>query len=181
MNHESCFFELSIVTINHPWNIYSQNAVSVHCLNWCHLNLEKYLSSITSIWIPNRLKFCTEQERILCNISKRCGNCEISNGQTRFYKISLQWRHNGLDSVSNHQPHHCLLSRLFGRRSKKTSKLHVTGLFARNSPGTGEFPAQMVSYAENVSIWWRHHVGFKITHTCWSLRCTASTTSSLSS
>ena len=22
---------------------------------------------------------------------------------------------------------------------------------------TGEFPAQMVSNAENVSIWWRHH------------------------
>ena len=26
-----------------------------------------------------------------------------------------------------------------------------------NSPGTGEFPAQMASNAENVSIWWRHH------------------------
>ena len=25
------------------------------------------------------------------------------------------------------------------------------------SPGTGEFPAQMASNAENVSIWWRHH------------------------
>ena len=23
--------------------------------------------------------------------------------------------------------------------------------------GTGEFPAQMSSNAENVSIWWRHH------------------------
>ena len=28
---------------------------------------------------------------------------------------------------------------------------------AWNSPGTGEFPAHMASYAENVSIWWRHH------------------------
>ena len=26
-----------------------------------------------------------------------------------------------------------------------------------NSPGTGEFPAQMASDAENVSFWWRHH------------------------
>ena len=26
-----------------------------------------------------------------------------------------------------------------------------------NSPLTGEFPAQMASNAENVSIWWRHH------------------------
>ena len=24
--------------------------------------------------------------------------------------------------------------------------------------GTGEFPAQRASYADNVSIWWRHHV-----------------------
>ena len=30
-------------------------------------------------------------------------------------------------------------------------------LCAENSPWTGEFPAQMASYAENVSIWWRHH------------------------
>ena len=70
---------------------------------------------------------------------------------------TLQWRHNGHDSVSNHQPHDCLFSRLFRRRSKKTSKLRVTGLCAGNSPGTGEFPAQMASNAENVSIWWRHH------------------------
>ena len=69
----------------------------------------------------------------------------------------LQWRHNGRDSVSNHQPHDCLLNRLFRLRSKKTLKLRVTGLCAWNSPGTGEFPAQMASYAENVSIWWRHH------------------------
>ena len=71
--------------------------------------------------------------------------------------LSLRWRHNGCDSVSNHQPRHCLLNRLFRRRSKKTSKLRVTGLCAVNSLGTGEFPAQMASYAENVSIWWRHH------------------------
>ena len=36
-------------------------------------------------------------------------------------------------------------------------KLRVTGLCAGNLPGTGEFPAQMASNAENVSIWWRHH------------------------
>ena len=71
--------------------------------------------------------------------------------------VAWRWRHNGHGGVSNHQPHHCLLSRLFGCRSKKTSKLLVTGLCAGNSPGTGELPAQMASNAENVSIWWRHH------------------------
>ena len=47
-----------------------------------------------------------------------------------------QWRHNGRDGVSNHQPHDCLLNRLFRCRSK----LRVTGLSVGNSPVTGEFP-----------------------------------------
>ena len=72
-------------------------------------------------------------------------------------RFTLQWRHNGRNGISNHQPHDCLLNRLFGHRSKKTSKLRVTSLCEGNSPVTGEFPAQRASYAENVSIWWRHH------------------------
>ena len=74
-----------------------------------------------------------------------------------YFLPSLQWRHNGRDGVLNHQPNHCLLKRLFRRRSKKTSKLRVTGLCMGDSPVTCEFPAQMASDAENVSIWWRHH------------------------
>ena len=70
--------------------------------------------------------------------------------------IALRWRHNESDGVLIHQPHDCLLGRLFRRRSKKTSKLRVTGLCEGNSPVTGEFPAQRASNAENVSIWWRH-------------------------
>ena len=73
------------------------------------------------------------------------------------FQHPLRWRHNGRDGVSNHQPHDCLLNRLLRRRSKKTSTVRVTGLCAGNSPGTGEFPAQMASNAENVSIWWRHY------------------------
>ena len=72
--------------------------------------------------------------------------------------LSLRWCHNGHYSISNHQPHDCLLNCLFRRRSKKTSKLRVTVLCAGNSPGTSEFPTQMASNVENVSIWWRHHV-----------------------
>ena len=70
---------------------------------------------------------------------------------------SLQWRHNERDGVSIHQPRDCLLNRLLRRRSKKTSKLRVTGLCVGNSPETGEFPTQRASNAENVSIWWRHN------------------------
>ena len=53
---------------------------------------------------------------------------------------ALQWRHNGHDSVSNHQPHDCLLKRLFRHRSKKTSKLCITGLCVGNSPGPVNSP-----------------------------------------
>ena len=50
-----------------------------------------------------------------------------------------------------------LFTQPFIRRSKKISKLRVTGLCAGNSPVTGEFPAQMASDAENVSILCRHN------------------------
>ena len=71
---------------------------------------------------------------------------------------SLQWCHNEHDGISNHQPHDCLLNCLFRCRSKKTSKLRVTGLCVGNSPVTCEMPAQRASNTENVSIWWHHHV-----------------------
>ena len=63
---------------------------------------------------------------------------------------TLQWRHNERHGVSNHQPRDCYLN--LRRRSKKTSKLRVTGLCEGNSPVTDEFPAQRVSNAENASF-----------------------------
>ena len=72
-------------------------------------------------------------------------------------KPTLLWCHNDNDSVSNHQPHDCLLNWLFRHRSKKTSKLCITGLCEGNSLVTSEFPTQRASKAENVSIWWHHH------------------------
>ena len=112
---------------------------------------------------PIVLKFYDEHYRTLCEISKRLGNWNWY--YWRINGISLQWRHNEHDSVSNHQPHEFLLSRLFGRRAKKTSKLRVTGLCAGNSPETGEVPAQRASNAENVFTWWRNHVvRLNITH-----------------
>ena len=63
-----------------------------------------------------------------------------------------------MGAIATHQPHGCSLKRLFRRRSRKTSKLRVTGFCVGNSPVPGGFPAQMASKAENVSILWRHHV-----------------------
>ena len=45
------------------------------------------------------------------------------------YVHALQWHHNGFDCVSNHRRLDCVLNRLFRCRSKKISKLRVTGLW----------------------------------------------------
>ena len=60
--------------------------------------------------------------RLSCFISRSCEVPKVGDWH------SLQWRHNERDCVSNHQPHDCLLNRLFRWRSKKTLKLRVTGL-----------------------------------------------------
>ena len=85
------------------------------------------------------------------------GRSSITLGELLTEFSPLQWRHNGRDSVSNHQPQHCLLYGLFRRRWNIQAPRHW--------PLCGEFtsdrwtPAQMASNAENVSIWWRHHGG----------------------
>ena len=75
-------------------------------------------------------------------------------------KESPLWHHNRCDGVSNQGRLDCLLNRLFGRRSKKTSKLCVTVLCEGNPPVTGGFPSQRASNTENVSIQQQHHDPF---------------------
>ena len=73
-----------------------------------------------------------------------------------YWCYTLQWRHNERHGVSNRRRLNYLLNYWFRCRSKKSSKLRVTGLCEGNSPVTGEFLAQKASNAGNVSIWWRH-------------------------
>ena len=101
-------------------------------------------------------EFVVYSSHEICIIMWKC-NCILCTF-TRDIIMSFQWTHNGRDSVSYHQPHYCLLNRSLRLRSKKHSKLRVNGLCAGYSPFTGKVPAQMASNAENVSIWWRHHV-----------------------
>ena len=70
-------------------------------------------------------------------------------------RITLQWRHNGRDGVSNNQPHDCLPFFILAQIKEDTIAPRHWPL--GNSPMTGEFPTQMASNAENVFIWWRHH------------------------
>ena len=108
-----------------------------------------------------------------------CGAaCEISKSYKHFYipnRVFHFTRYVTADSpiASWYRPHYSdvimgamafkittvsiVYNRLFRRRSKKTSKLRVTGPCEGNSPVTGEFPTQRASNAKNASIWWRHH------------------------
>ena len=119
-------------------------------------NAEHRWSNIAFFPLVSCLEFTGHFDVLVQDCSVSIANA-LEKLQSCTKPSTLRWRHDGHDGVSNRQPHHCLLNRLFGWRSKKTSKFRVTGLCAGNSPGTGEFPAQMASNAENVSTWWRHH------------------------
>ena len=95
--------------------------------------------------------------------------CEISENPEVWLKVphvvSNPWMSNHYNDVIMGAMSSQITSLTIGystvysrRRSKKTSKLRITGLCEGNSPVTGEFPAQRASKEENISIWWRHHV-----------------------
>ena len=105
---------------------------------------------------------------------------------------TLHWRHNDHDGVSNHQPHGCLLNGLFRGRSKKTSKLRVTGLCAGNSPGPVNSPHKgpvtrkmfpfddviMLSSSTWISVVFKYHFETQayyadVTRAPWRLKATA--------
>ena len=68
-------------------------------------------------------------------------NLNIKPSQSITNKLlTLHWSHNDHGGVSNYQSQGCLLNCLFRRRSKKTSKLRVTGLCAGNSQGPVNSP-----------------------------------------
>ena len=54
-----------------------------------------------------------------------------------------------------------IYSTVYSGADQRKSEFRVTGLYVGISPETGEFPAQRASDAENVPIWWRHHVPWK--------------------
>ena len=70
----------------------------------------------------------------------------IQRNSRDVFRITLHWRHNERDDVSNHHPRDCLLNCSFRRISKKTSKLCVTGFCEGNSPMAGEFPAHKAMF-----------------------------------
>ena len=87
------------------------------------------------------------------------------------YVLPLRWRHNGCDSVSNHQPHYCLLNRLFRRRKKNIKAPRHWPFFGELGTGGGPvnsphkwpvtrkmFPFDDVIMRKLILAWWRHKI-----------------------
>ena len=114
--------------LKHPKShIFDNNNINVHI----YVCVQNDKNVTTECFVPIRATTNFPLVGFLC----------YQNEYTRVYRVyiklssSLHWRHNDHDGVSNHQPHDFLHNRLFRRRSKKTSKLCVTGLCVGNSPG----------------------------------------------
>ena len=70
-------------------------------------------------WINNHEAGDSRRHRAHYDVIVMCfGLLHWHWGSVSEVTLALRWRHNGRDCVSNHQPHDCLLNRLFGRRSK---------------------------------------------------------------
>ena len=73
------------------------------------------------------------------------------------HALTSQWRHNGCDSVSKSPASRLFTQPFIQTQIKENIKAPCHWPLCGEFTGTGEFPAQMASNAENVSIWWRYH------------------------
>ena len=140
--HKTCLY----------WIVVLLCVQSVHnpiSCTYIHICIHKWIYSYMCNCVSARATFTQDRhdiklESLVCNdwlwnyvpwTAYRILLCCVS-----LWLISLQWRHNEHDGLSNHQRVDSLLNRLFRPKSKKPSKLRVTGLCEGNSPVTGEFP-----------------------------------------
>ena len=113
---------------NSDWCRKSRFTPDLKQMCWLDYRFKSHIKS--TVWYFN----ITDCIRV--NTDERHLRSDYANNDVENKNISLQWRHDECDGVSNHQPHDCLLNRLIRRGWKKTSKLRVTGLCEGKSPGT---------------------------------------------
>ena len=130
--HISIFFNIASVKL-YSFPCSRNVKASHHCRRFFHnvpMNKTMVWQNIIAVlacWWPNYDPICVRCHHVSAIISR----CNIS----RYFTKHCNGTHYIDDHVSNHQPHGCLLNRLFRRRSKKTSQLRVNGLCVGNSPG----------------------------------------------
>ena len=125
------FGPISLIRFHAPFAIWT-----AYCfLDECWMNRYTMLCSICNAFCNCKLFDVSYSNKVILNLNLKF-ECWILG--CNFFSYTLQRRHNDHDGVPNHQPHGCLLNRLFRRRS--TSKLRVTGLCVANSPGPHKGP-----------------------------------------
>ena len=112
--------------------------------------LERRLSFDKQLCIITNMLFNLDCARVQGDRKDMMASPEMVKIRTR--APSLHWRHNECDGISNHRRLDCLLNLLFGRRSKKTSKLRVTGICEGNSPVTINLKCMMSEICKSVAV-----------------------------
>ena len=112
------------------------NSMYIGLFQFCNVGANGtkwYFATPTNLWIyadtavgSSWVRLCNHTWLILVwsfqNRSREGWN-QRESLKVRSHSVTLHWRHDDHDGVSNHQPHGCFLNRLFRHRSKKTSKL----------------------------------------------------------
>ena len=124
-------------------------------LKWHHMETDISSKQITFFpeLLRRRDKETVANKRWYSSLSYGRNLLQLSSSIFLPWKpLPLRWRHNECVGVSNHQPHDCLLNRLFKAQIKENIKAPRHWPLCGNSPVTGEFPTLRASNAENVSI-----------------------------
>ena len=119
---------------------YVSKMIVYYCIFW-------YLKKSMTLWVDLAHQ-CTHTD------DPARHNATTSLGTNLIKHLSLQWRRNERDGVSNRWCLDCLFNPLFRHRSKKTSKLRVTGLCEYHvvvSPNNEPVARWMFPF------WWLHH------------------------
>ena len=139
MHRTESFASDQYLIINHPM-VFAIYAALWICTdsNHCYKMPTKHISSLIHLYF---LFFHLENSHL-------------------WWRFALQWGHNERDGVSNHQPHDCLLNRLFRHRSKKTSSFaslaFVRGIhrWPVNSPHKGPIKRKMFPFDDIIMVSW---------------------------
>ena len=140
---------------NHTINRHVQFAQTCHiALQFYHeehFSLIKLLTEKYRVdnWVENNNPNKTDWQRSLGDIES--SKSTITMRRTRDNSRgdhSLEWRHNERNGVSNHQPHDCFLSRLFGRKSK----VRWIHRWPVNSPHKGPVTRKMFPFGDVIML-----------------------------
>ena len=145
VNMFSCYWHCFFAAVRNIWPVWLMSGVE--CCNFCiHLfatySLSHPVQSLTLFsYIQSEVTFYVAWASVYqSSMCWMAWNHRWHKKPPRKY-ISLQWRHNERDGVSNHQPHDYLLSLLFRHISKE-----LAFMWAVSAPHKGPVTRKMFPF-----------------------------------